>query len=414
MKSQSETACTQAIATLEIDPALAEVERNWNEFGKRDPLWAILTDKTKKNNQWDLAEFFATGERELEQVLKTVRSLAPALSRGKALDFGCGVGRLTQAMGREFDECHGVDIAESMVEQARHYNRHGDKCHYHVNRQTNLKLFADNTFDFIYTNIVLQHNRPENSRRFIQDFLRILAPDGLLVFQMPSELVTRDRDANQLLFERAFKAQLTPGIQKAEWAAGASETLTVKVRNLSNAVWPGKSRAGNFPIRLANHWRDAANGMLRPDDGKTDLPRDLKPGEEIELKLTVSVPTQGGSYRLELDLVQERWFWFGERGSQTTLVEVTVPGNSAAAPAPQPLIRQELKQWFKENVGQPLVTGNADQEVARLEMDMNGIPREEMLQFLAEHGGRVITTEPDFSAGLWSSYRYYVTKAARG
>lgn len=316
-------------------------------------------------------------------------------------------------MCREFAECHGVDIAESMVEQARHYNRHGDKCHYHVNRQADLKLFGDSTFDFIYTNIVLQHNRPENSRRFIQDFLRILTADGLLVFQMPSEPVTRDRDANQLLFERDFKAQLTTGIQKAEWAAGALETLAVKVRNLSNVVWPGKIRAGHFPIRLANHWRDAANGMLRPDDGRTDLPRDLKPGEEIELQLTVSMPTHGGSYRLELDLVQDRWFWFGERGSKTTFVEVTVPGNTDAAPVAQPRIRQELKQWFKENVGQPLVTGNADQEVARLEMDMNGIPREEMLQFLAAHGGRVITMEPDFSAGLWSSYRYFVTKAAR-
>ena len=27
----------------QTDTLLADVEKNWNEFGKRDPLWAILT-----------------------------------------------------------------------------------------------------------------------------------------------------------------------------------------------------------------------------------------------------------------------------------------------------------------------------------------------------------------------------------
>jgi len=296
-----------------------------------------------------------------------------------------------------------------MVEQARHYNRHGERCHYHVNKQTNLKLFADGTFDFIYTNIVLQHNRPDNCRRFIRDFLRILAPEGLLVFQMPSEPVTRHPDAPQLLFERDFKALLTVETDSVQWVAGTSETVAVKVKNLSNKAWPGKDRAGIFPIRLANHWRDAANRIFVQDDCRADLPRDLNPGEEIELKLTVSVPAHDGSYRLELDLVQERWFWFGSRGSKTTLVEVAVTGSPHPAPAPEP-VRQELANWFEENAIKPRITGNVDKEVAFLQMEMNGIPQKEMLTFLAENGGQVVKVEADYSAGVWNSYRYFVTK----
>jgi ubiquinone/menaquinone biosynthesis C-methylase UbiE len=411
MNTQPEIARPLAPGGLPTDPALAEVERNWNEFGRHDPLWAILGENSKKNNQWELADFFATGEHEIDGVLKTSRSLVPSLGGGKALDFGCGVGRLTQALCRHFEECHGVDIAESMVEQARHYNRYGDRCHYHVNKQTHLRLFADDTFDFIYTNIVLQHNRPENCRRFIQDFIRILAADGLLVFQMPSEPVTQDPDAGQLLFERDFKARLTTETQNVQWAAGTSETLAVKIKNLSNRAWPGKKRAGKFPIRLANHWRDSARRILIHNDGWADLPRDLNPGEEIELKLTVSVPVNEGSYQLELDLVQERWFWFGDRDSKTTFVEVAVAGNFRPAAATQPDVRQELETWFQKNVAKPLVTGNADKEVMALEMEMNGIPREEMLTFLADNGGRVIKVEADPSAGVWSSYRYFVGKA---
>ncbi len=105
--------------TESIDASLAEVEKNWNEFGKRDPLWAILTDESKRNGKWDPVEFFVSGEREISKVLQHAAGLKPAFARGKALDFGCGVGRLTQALCRHFEECHGVDIAESMVEQAR-------------------------------------------------------------------------------------------------------------------------------------------------------------------------------------------------------------------------------------------------------------------------------------------------------
>jgi ubiquinone/menaquinone biosynthesis C-methylase UbiE len=414
MSTEPENSHPPAPVGGETDPALANVERNWNEFGKRDPLWAILTDKSKKNNQWELVDFFATGESEIERVLAASRLLHPSLGRGKALDFGCGVGRLTQALCRHFDECHGVDIADSMVEQARDYNRHGDQCHYHVNKQTHLKLFGDDTFDFIYSNIVLQHNRPDNCRRFIREFLRILAPDGLLVFQMPSEPVTKHPDANQLLFERDFKAQLTVKTNRVRWVAGTSKTLAVKVKNLSNKVWPGTVRAGNFPIQLANHWRDAANRIFIHDDQRVNLPRDLRPGEEIELKLTVTVPAHDGCYRLELDLVQERWFWFGSRGSKTTFVEVAVTGSPQPAPAPESKVRQELADWFEKNAIKSPATGNVDKEVACLEMEMNGIPQQEMLTFLAENHGKVIKVEADYSAGIWNSYRYFVTKAVDG
>lgn len=118
-----------------------------------------------------------------------IRALGIELRHGRALDFGCGVGRLTQALCLHFDECHGVDIAPSMIEAARAFNRHGDKCHYHLNEADNLQMFADDQFDFIYTVIVLQHMQPAYSRRYLQEFMRILAPGGLLVFQLPAELI---------------------------------------------------------------------------------------------------------------------------------------------------------------------------------------------------------------------------------
>ena len=42
--------------------------------------------------------------------------------RDRALDFGCGVGRLTRALGTRFESALGVDISAGMIEQARRLN----------------------------------------------------------------------------------------------------------------------------------------------------------------------------------------------------------------------------------------------------------------------------------------------------
>ncbi len=168
---------------------LAELQKHWHTYGKEDPLWAILTVPEFKGGKWDPDAFFQNGVQEIGEQMDIIHALGMELRHGRALDFGCGVGRLTQALCLHFDECHGVDIAPSMIEAARAFNRHGDKCHYHLNEADNLHLFADDQFDFIYTVIVLQHMQPAYSRRYLQEFMRILAPGGLLVFQLPVELI---------------------------------------------------------------------------------------------------------------------------------------------------------------------------------------------------------------------------------
>ena len=77
---------------------IKELKKHWNRFGETDPLWAILTQPDKKGNRWKLDEFFRTGEGEVATIMDYVRSLGINLRRSRALDFGCGVGRLTQAL----------------------------------------------------------------------------------------------------------------------------------------------------------------------------------------------------------------------------------------------------------------------------------------------------------------------------
>lgn len=167
------------------DRHFQKLKKTWDEWGKRDPFAAILTpvwDEGKAN------EFFETGVREIEEVMKHVETIETKFSdtcipRKKALDFGCGIGRLAQALAGYFDEVHGVDIAPSMIDQANRYNSQGDRCKYHLNVSDSLDPFPDDMFDFIYSSVVLMHMETKYARVYVQELLRVLSPGGLLMFQ---------------------------------------------------------------------------------------------------------------------------------------------------------------------------------------------------------------------------------------
>lgn len=189
---------------------LKELQKNWNQFGKQDPLWSIITEDGKKGNKWNFDEFFELGRQEIAGVMEYVQKLGLLQERDRALDFGCGVGRLTQALASYFDEVVGIDIAPSMVTLAKQYNRFGARCTYRVNDQDNLRLFPDQEFHFIYSNIVLQHMKPEYAKSYIREFLRVLKPEGVLIFQLPSRNLAPSRLRESTI--EAVPAPETPSI----------------------------------------------------------------------------------------------------------------------------------------------------------------------------------------------------------
>lgn len=187
---------------------LDRLQRHWNEFGRRDPYWAVLTDPAKKGNKWDPDEFFATGRAEVAQVLEWLRGHGLAVRQGRAFDFGCGVGRLSQALAECFDSVTGVDIAPSMLDLAARHNRHGERCRYVLNQQEDLQQFADRSVDFLYSRLVLQHLRPPAIRSYLREFVRLLDSGGVAVFNLPvSPLDAPVRGG--------FKSRLPPSVVRA-------------------------------------------------------------------------------------------------------------------------------------------------------------------------------------------------------
>jgi len=168
---------------------MKELERlraTWHALGADDPLWAILSRPDKRGGRWDMAEFFAAGEVEIAGVDRLCARLQRPQQRRLALDFGCGVGRLTRALASRYAQVVGVDISPSMLEQARALNAHLDNVRFVENAQTQLEFLEDASVDLIYSVITLHHMPPALQLAYIGEFLRVLALGGVAVFQIAS------------------------------------------------------------------------------------------------------------------------------------------------------------------------------------------------------------------------------------
>ena len=371
---------------------LQSIQDNWDRFGKRDPFWAILSDPGKR---WTKGEFFLTGRLEIAGVIDYLHSLGLDPKRGRALDFGCGVGRATQALCESFSECHGVDIAPSMIDLANKYNRFG-KCRYHLNNSSDLGLFEANFFDFVYSNLVLQHMSPEYSSRYIKEFVRVLNHGGILLFQLPSG----PSESEPAPFKAAVHLLDVPETMKA----GSEVTILARVKNLSEAIW---NASGRTLFRLGNHWLDDKKRCLVNDDGRMSLPHDLKPQDEVVLQLSVHVPISNGTYFLEVDMVQEYISWFKARGSQTAFKKVQVLGGRMKQLGPSVAINglRRLPEILRRSFLRKL------QSATEPVMEMHSIPKAEVIDLVQRSGGKVIDAHRyDVSGAELVGYRYCCTK----
>ena len=162
-----------------------DVQRDWTRLGKEDPLWAVLIKPGTKDGHWDPDEFLATGRVEVDAALSRLRSVGGPEKFDSILDFGSGAGRLTQALAAHGSKVTGVDISAPMIETAISLDP-GRTCEFVLNSRPDLSLFDDESFDLVYSSLVLQHMPKTVGTIFLEEMCRVLRPGGALVIQVVS------------------------------------------------------------------------------------------------------------------------------------------------------------------------------------------------------------------------------------
>jgi ubiquinone/menaquinone biosynthesis C-methylase UbiE len=238
-------------------------DTEWQAWGLRDPYFAVLTNPKYRIDALTpeaKLEFLASGRRTVNVVLETCRGYFGAqFAPQRVLDFGCGVGRLSIPFAAQAREVVGMDVAESMLAEAR-LNCQAQDCH-------NVTLvLSDDTlsraagqFDLVYSGIVLQHIEVARGRKLFAELVGKVMPGGCGVIQVtfawdryeaefgvaPDSLVVRPAPGRisqiKTFWKRAFKRlgviRTAPAIEPLPKAVGVDPEMQMNYYNMSQLMF---------------------------------------------------------------------------------------------------------------------------------------------------------------------------------
>ena len=181
---------------------------NWERFAARAPLESILTELPAGAAAWELEGFLRTGRGELERVRARATELGLCFGGERALDFGCGVGRLSLPLLEHYGRVDAVDASAAMLARARELAQEsgaGDRVRWVHHRGPDLERLEDGAYDLVFTLLTLQHLPPVHAARFLTELVRKLRPGGTLFAQVPAE---SHPDSIRLLARSTLKERL--------------------------------------------------------------------------------------------------------------------------------------------------------------------------------------------------------------
>lgn len=155
----------------------------WEKFAQDDAYWAVLTEDRFKGGL-DAAgreAFFRTGSKHVKQNLDRIATHFDRRigADDSAIDFGCGVGRLTVPMARICRLVAGIDVSETMREEclrnARSRRLRNIDCY-----DGPAALEGEARFDWLNSFIVFQHIETRLGYRLFEMLLKLIRVRGVV------------------------------------------------------------------------------------------------------------------------------------------------------------------------------------------------------------------------------------------
>jgi SAM-dependent methyltransferase len=188
-----------------MGPLTNDSDRDWERFGQTDPYFAVLSDP-EYHGQLSTearAAFFRSGEVHLERLLSIVRGRLDAAFRPqRALDFGCGVGRILIPLATRCREVTGVDVSPAMLAEARRNCDASGASHVRLRLSDDDLSALDGEFDLVHSYIVLQHVPVERGERIVRALASRLAAGGIGIFHVTYARAASSRLARILYWAR--------------------------------------------------------------------------------------------------------------------------------------------------------------------------------------------------------------------
>jgi 2-polyprenyl-3-methyl-5-hydroxy-6-metoxy-1,4-benzoquinol methylase len=159
-----------------------DAQTDWKRYGDHDPYFGVLSDPRFRGKTLDGSlrqEFFASGKAHAENLLQVIGQTLHDCPRGEALDFGCGVGRLTQGLAQFFSKVVGLDVAPGMIAEARRNAEIDGVSNVEYHSSLDMTQFTPRRYDLVHSYIVLQHIPVQIGEAIIKNLIEAVSEGGI-------------------------------------------------------------------------------------------------------------------------------------------------------------------------------------------------------------------------------------------
>jgi len=163
----------------------SNADKEWEKYGKHDPYFGVVShDKFRTINLTDenKQEFFKSEFYYIDDVLEKIRQhIDQTFTIKKALDFGCGVGRLVIPLANIAQEVTGVDVSDSMLNEAKKNCEAKSINNVDFVKSDDRLSLLNGKYDFIHSFIVFQHIPVKRGERILENLIAHLECHGVCV-----------------------------------------------------------------------------------------------------------------------------------------------------------------------------------------------------------------------------------------
>lgn len=166
---------------------IEHVTQTWTTVGREEPHWSVLSNDAFKsrNMEQNADRFYESGafDAGLVTAILARYGLVPG-DLPRAVEYGCGVGRVTPHLGKAFPELVGIDISESHLALAGEAVAKNGCKNVHLELARAPDFGMSMPFDFWFSYIVLQHNPPPVIAIILKKMFSLLGDGGIAIFQV--------------------------------------------------------------------------------------------------------------------------------------------------------------------------------------------------------------------------------------
>jgi 2-polyprenyl-3-methyl-5-hydroxy-6-metoxy-1,4-benzoquinol methylase len=207
-------------------------DKDWQRLGRIDPYFGVLSNDRFRSANIDTdakREFFASGVAHVNKVLAVLETSYGFVPTGTALDFGCGVGRITKALAPHIDKVVGLNIAAGMLEEAKKEALSSGLTNIEYDFSRNNERLRPETYDLAHSYIVLQHIPPRIGENIIRMLLVSIKIGGM----------------------GAIHFTISDGKFRADTFVKEFVKTTLVLQNIGNVL---RSRPWNYPTMQMNRY----------------------------------------------------------------------------------------------------------------------------------------------------------------